>query len=97
VFRIGIDYGPVTIARVGIHGEKSSLVAVGTSANIANKLMNRIPNGGICIGNEVWKELPHNWAPTCKPCSESSGFIYLKDNSPYPAWELNHRLSPPLF
>lgn len=97
VFRIGIDYGPVMIARVGIHGEKSSLVAVGTAANIANKLMNRIANGGICIGDEVRKALPHNWASTCKQCSENSGFVYTRDHSPYSAWELNHRLSTPTF
>jgi adenylate cyclase len=96
-FRIGIDYGPVMIARVGIHGEKSSLVAVGTAANIANKLMNRIPSGGICIGDEVRKALPNNWTSTCKQCSENSGFVYTKDNAPYTAWELNHRLSTPLY
>jgi len=95
-FRIGIDYGPVMIARVGIHGEKSSRVAVGTVANIANKLMNRIPDGGICIGDEVRKALPHNWASTCTQCSEYSGFVYVRDRSPYIAWKLNHRLSEPL-
>ncbi len=45
VFRIGVDLGPVTIARVGLRGEMNSLVAIGTAANIACKLMNRIPNG----------------------------------------------------
>jgi class 3 adenylate cyclase len=96
-FRVGIDYGPVTIARVGIHGEKSSLVAIGTAANIANKLMNRIPDGGICIGDEVRNNLPNNWGSTCRQCDQPSGFVYVKNKSPYLAWELNHRLSPPLF
>jgi adenylate cyclase len=95
VFRIGVDYGPVTIARVGIHGQESSLVAVGTPANIASKLMNRIPNGGVCIGDEVRKALPHNWTSRCQQCSQDSGFLYTKDGSSYTAWELNHRLSPP--
>jgi adenylate cyclase len=94
-FRIGIDYGPVTIARVGIHGEKSSRVAIGTAANIACKLMNRIPKGGICIGDEVYKSLPVNWAGTCRKCEELSGFVYLKTKQPYDAWELNHRLTAP--
>jgi adenylate cyclase len=96
IFRVGIDYGPVTIARVGIHGEKSSLVAIGTPANIANKLMNRIPNGGICIGDEVRNNLPNNWTTTCKQCSQPSGFVYVQTSAPYLAWELNHRLSPPI-
>ena len=96
-FRIGIDYGPVTIARVGIHGEKSSRVAIGTPANIANKLMNRIPNGGVCIGDTVRLNLPHNWAAQCRQCTEPSGFIWVATQQPYTAWELNHRLSPPTF
>lgn len=96
-FRTGIDYGPVTIARVGIQGEKSSRVAVGTTANIANKLMNRIPDGGVCIGNEVWKALPHNWASTCQESNENSGFVYVLSQLNYKAWILNHRLSPPSF
>ena len=95
VFRVGIDYGPVTIARVGVHGKESSLVAIGTSANIANKLMNRIPNGGVCIGDEVRQALPHNWSSRCTLCAQDSGFFYVKDGSPYTAWELNHRLSEP--
>jgi adenylate cyclase len=96
-FRIGIDYGPVTIARVGIHGDKSSLVAVGTAANIASKLMNRIPNGGVCIGETIRANLPHNWAGTCRKCDENSGFIYVQTGLPYAAWELNHRLTNPIF
>src|ERR1035438_3674084 len=96
-FRVGIDYGPVTIARVGIHGEKSSLVAIGTAANIANKLMNRIPDGGVCIGDEVRNNLPNNWGTACRQCDQPSGFVYVKNQAPYLAWELNHRLSPPLF
>jgi adenylate cyclase len=95
-FRIGIDHGPVTIARVGIRGEKSSRVAIGTSANIASKLMNRIPNGGICIGDTVYRSLPNNWGLTCRQCDEASGFVYVANQVPYPAWELNHRLSAPL-
>jgi class 3 adenylate cyclase len=37
-FRIGIDVGPVTIARVGLRGAESSVVAIGTTANLASKL-----------------------------------------------------------
>lgn len=95
-FRVGIDHGPVTIARVGIRGEKSSRVAVGTSANIACKLMNRIPNGGICIGQNVYRNLPNNWSQSCRQCDGPTGFIYVATQAPYPAWELNHRLQPPV-
>jgi class 3 adenylate cyclase len=96
-FRIGIDIGPVTIAHVGIpRGNESSVVAVGTTANIACKLMNQIPDGGICIGDEVRQALPPNWATTCVKCEQNSGFVYTATLQPYAAWELNHRLSPPV-
>jgi class 3 adenylate cyclase len=94
-FRVGIDYGPVTIARVGIRGEKSSRVAIGTTANVACKLMNRIPNGGICIGDILYRNLPNNWALSCRQCDQPSGFVYVATQAPYPAWELNYRLTAP--
>ncbi|MGE5487476.1 MAG: adenylate/guanylate cyclase domain-containing protein [bacterium] len=95
-FRIGIDLGPVTVARVGLRGTESSIVAIGTSANVACKLMNLIPNGGICIGNSVYRSLPHNWSQACRQCDEPTGFVYVASQAPYPAWELNQRLSPPV-
>ena len=94
-FRIGIDVGPITVSRVGIRGDESSIVAIGTAANIACKLMDRIPNGGICIGDEVYRNLPDNWSQTCRSCVEPSGFVYVQTQAPYRAWELNHRLPIP--
>ena len=96
-FRIGIDIGPITVSRVGIRGAESSIVAIGTAANIACKLMDHIPNGGVCIGGEVYRNLPDNWAQTCRPCTEPSGFVYVVTQTPYRAWELNHRLPVPIF
>lgn len=95
-FRVGIDLGPVTIARVGLRGAESSIVAIGTPANIACKLMNRIPSGGICIGHDVYSHLPHNWGMACRQCDQPSGFVYVATNTPYVAWELNHRLAAPI-
>src|SRR6266446_4760596 len=94
-FRVGIDDGPVTIARVGNRGQESSLVAIGTTANIACKLMNRIPNGGICIGDNVYRNLPNNWTGSCRQCDQPSGFGYVVTQAPYSAWELNYRLTAP--
>lgn len=94
-FRVGIDIGPVTVARVGIRGQGNSKVAIGTPANIACKLMNLIPDGGVCIGDDVYRALPNNWANACTRCERNSGFIYTLTKFPYPAWSLNHRLSAP--
>ena len=94
-FRVGIDLGPVTVARVGIRGQENSMVAIGTSANIACKLMKNIPNGGICIGGSVYNNLPTNWQKACRLSDQPTGFYYTATQLPYHAWELNHRLSNP--
>jgi class 3 adenylate cyclase len=96
-FRVGIDAGPATIARVGLRGTESSIVAIGTTANIACKLMNLIPAGGICIGHFVYENLPDNWNQACKQCEQDTGFVYRINQNPYRAWELNHRLTRPMF
>ncbi len=96
VFRIGIDVGPVTIARVGLRGEENSRVAIGTVANIACKLMKLIPEGGICIGHAAQQALPANWDRLSQLSSEPTGFVYSVTGAPYPAWELNHRLTRPI-
>lgn len=94
-FRVGIDVGPVTVANVGNRGRDSSLVAIGTTANLACKLMGLIENGGICIGHNVYQALPLNWEGSCVATASSSGFVYISTQQPYPAWILQHRLGQP--
>lgn len=90
-FRVGIDYGPVTIAKVGLPNT-NSFVAIGSSANIANRLMRLIPYGGIAIGNEVYKVLNPTWQLTASPLEPKTGFVYVATQQPYPAFALNYRL-----
>ena len=95
-FRVGIDLGPITIARIGLRGAENSIVAIGTTANVACKLMKLVPNGGICIGDLAYRNLPNNWGPECRRCEESTGFVWQQTQDPYVAWELNYRLAPPV-
>jgi len=88
-FRVGIDFGRVTIARIGI-ARTSTFVAIGTTANIANRLL-RATDSGICIGNEVYTRLPPGWAGTCVPSGHANGFVYAQSRQPYPSWILNYR------
>jgi adenylate cyclase len=90
-FRIGIDFGEITVARIGIHGT-NTFVAIGSTANIANRLLRQLSTG-ICIGNEVYKRLPRNWSGSCAPLPPTTGFVYSATNTPYPIWELRHRLT----
>jgi class 3 adenylate cyclase len=91
-FRVGIDTGPITIARVAIHGgSHGGIVAIGTTANVACKIMKLIPDGGICIGEKAYKVLPNRWGQSCTLVDQPTGFIYLADQTNYPAWKLNYR------
>jgi class 3 adenylate cyclase len=96
VFRTGIDHGEVTIGKVGVPGGLNSFVAIGSTANIACKIMRLIPNGGICIGNEVATRLPTLWSHWCAPISQRTGFVYKATGQMYPAWQLNYRLPHPI-
>jgi adenylate cyclase len=99
-FRIGIDVGPVTLARVGVKSgdsNYSSIVAIGTIANVACKLMTLIPDGGICVGQYAYNNLPNNWASRCTKSELSTSFVYVATQRPYPAWVLDYRLTEPAF
>jgi class 3 adenylate cyclase len=94
-FRVGINFGEVTIGKVGVPGGLNSFVAIGTPANIACKIMRLIPDGGICVGNEVHRRLPAGWGAWCAQVPVPTGFEYKSNGAPYPAWRLNYRLAQP--
>jgi adenylate cyclase len=92
-FRVGIETGLVTIANVGVHGgSHRSLVAIGTTPNIACKLMTLIDNGGIVIGNRTRDFLSEDWKKETTSLGSLPGFVLKGTNNPYPAWELNYRV-----
>jgi len=94
-FRIGIDYGKVTIARVGVPGGLSSFVAIGTSANIASKLIRIGHPGEIVIGGHVKIHLPVSWQKFCELVPQFTGFNYIVSGWPYLAYKYNGRWTRP--
>jgi len=60
-FRVSIDYGAVTIARLGPPRRFNSNAAVGTTANFASKMLRHANAGDIVLGESAYKELPHDW------------------------------------
>ncbi len=94
-FRIGIDYGKVTIGRVGIPGGMNSFVAIGTTANIACKLLNVAEPGEIIIGQNVKDHLPVLWHQFCNFLPRTTGFSYVINNSPYWAYKYTGRWKTP--
>jgi class 3 adenylate cyclase len=89
-FRISIDYGTTTIAKLGIHGT-NSFVAIGSTPNIANRLLRLVPDG-IAIGNNVFNQLPQGWVLKTKELASDTGFVYVATGLPYRGWELSHRM-----
>jgi class 3 adenylate cyclase len=75
-FRIGIDYGAVTIANVGVARRFGSIVAVGTSANIASKMLAVAEPGQIVVGEDVVRQLPQDWMRFCHPLEIQTGYSY---------------------
>ena len=66
-FRIGIEVGKVTVAKVGVRsGFHHSLVAIGNTANVACKLMNLIPDGGTVLGAYTKGLLAPEWQSQTK-------------------------------
>lgn len=55
-FRIGIDMGPVLISRIGIKGH-NFLTVVGNAANRASQLQQLAQSNGICIGENIYRNL----------------------------------------
>ena len=60
-FRISIDYGQVTIARLGSPRRFTSNTAIGTTANFASKMLHHAKAGDIILGENARNQLPSDW------------------------------------
>jgi adenylate cyclase len=90
-FRVGIETGLVTVANVRVRGDHHSLVAIGDVPNIACKLMNLIPNGGIVLGDYTHGLLTRDWQRETNSVGPLPGYVSHGTFTPYPAWELKYR------
>lgn len=83
-FRIGMEFGDVTISKIGLHG-LNSLTAIGSAANTACHIMKCVPDGGIVIGEAACALLPKTYIPYCEFAPE------IKGGSDGRAWRLDYR------
>ncbi len=84
-FRIGIDHGYVTIAEVGAAKRFRSRLPIGTTANVASKMLATAGPDELIIGHNVYEMLPSNWQRefTVRRFAPS-GWIYRLSGQPYP-------------
>jgi class 3 adenylate cyclase len=83
-FRVGVDYGWITVAKLGAARRFGSLAAVGTTANIASKMLAHGDPGDIVIGQAVKERLPVDWQLRfCVRSPRPSGWVYRLSGAEY--------------
>ncbi|MBY0545204.1 MAG: adenylate/guanylate cyclase domain-containing protein [Gammaproteobacteria bacterium] len=91
-FRISIDYGYVTIAKLGAARRFNQYVAIGATANFAAKMLAKAPPNKIVIGEGVKLELPLDWQLQFTSISpETSGWVLKNTSASYNLYEYTGR------
>lgn len=91
-FRVSIDYGPVTVARLGAAQRFNANVAIGAAANFASKMLALAEPGDIVLGELAMEQLPSAWQKSyTKLITTETGWVYSSDDRPYPLYRYNGR------
>jgi class 3 adenylate cyclase len=95
-FRICMDHGQITVAKIGAARRFNGIVAVGTTANIASKMLAVAQPNTILLGDMMRQGLPAEWGRQfVQPETANSGWVYRQSNSPYPFWQYIGRWKVP--
>lgn len=86
-FRTTMDYGAVTIARIGAPQRFNANVAVGNTANFAARMLALVKPGDIALGAGARGQLPPLWQTLWTELSPiSTGWVYTDTTVPYPLY-----------
>ncbi|MBI2346178.1 MAG: adenylate/guanylate cyclase domain-containing protein [Deltaproteobacteria bacterium] len=86
-FRITVDHGMVTIARIGGPQRFNANVAIGNTANFAAKMLDLVKPGDIALGAAARNRLPILWQLLWTDLAPiSTGWVYTGTNTPYPLY-----------
>lgn len=95
-FRICMDHGPITIARLGAARRFNGIVAIGTTANIASKMLSIAEPDTILVGTKFAEGLPEHWVRQYLVENNSeTGWFYRENDAPYSFWEYSGRWREP--
>ncbi len=95
-FRICMDHGQITVAKVGAARRFNGIVAVGTTANIASKMLAVAQPNTILLGDMMRQGLPPEWVRQfVRLETANSGWVYRQSNAPYPFWRYFGRWKVP--
>lgn len=91
-FRISIEYGPVTVAKLGAARRFYANVAIGTTANFAAKMLGLAKSGDIVLGEVAKNQLPLDWqSHWVELMPEHTGWVYRISGKPYPIYRYTGR------
>ncbi len=94
-FRVCIDYGFITVARLGAAQRFNHIVAVGTAANRTSKMLAHANPDDLLIGDSMLGGLPQAWVDQYVSHSGTqSGWVY-DDGKAYHFWRYSGRWLAP--
>ena len=94
-FRICMDHGQITVAKVGAPQRHNQIVAIGATANVASKMLAHAEANSILMGDQVVEGLPPGWSTYWKLHTLQTGWTYRATGHPYPFWEYLGRWKVP--
>jgi adenylate cyclase len=91
-FRVSIDAGDVTIARLGSAKRFNENVAIGSVANFASKMLSKAAPGEIVIGSSARSRLPLAWQTEFTDLvTTETGWTYYGTGLPYSLYRYTGR------
>jgi adenylate cyclase len=86
-YRTTMEYGPVTIARMGPPRLFNAMTAIGNAANFASKMLRWVGADQIGLGHAACMRLPASWRTTQAPLAPvATGWTYGTPPQPYPIY-----------
>lgn len=91
-FRVCMDHGHITVAKVGAARRFNGIVAVGTTANIASKMLSVAKANTILLGDAMLPGLPQLWMDRFVHLeTRDTGWTYRQSQAPYSFWRYTGR------
>lgn len=94
-FRVCLDFGSITVARLGAAQRFNHIVAVGTAANRTSKMLGHAQAGDLLIGDAMLPGIHRDWLQQfLAHTGKESGWLY-NDGQAYHFWRYDGRWTPP--